>query len=200
MASKAKHRMCRRVGEPLCGSPKCPALKRPYAPGQHGPSRRRKLSDYGIRLLEKQKARHIYGLRETQFRNYFTKASKAKGNTGEVLLQLLETRLDVLVYRMGFARSMGQARQLVVHGHFEVNGRKVDVPSYGVRPGDVIAVREKSRNLLPITDAIETASPEVPAYLSVDVEKREGTLLRLPERDEIPAQIDEKMIIEFYSR
>lgn len=192
--------MCRRVGEPLCGSPKCPALKRSYPPGQHGPNvRQRKLSEYGLRLLEKQKARHVYGLLERQFRRYFERASKARGKTGEALLQLLETRLDSLVYRMQLARTMRQARQLVSHGHFMVNGRKVDIPSYQVKPGDVIAVREKSRSLQAIRDNAETANPNLP-YIDVDPEKLEGKLLRLPERDEIPVNIDETLIVEFYSR
>ena len=192
--------MCRRVGEPLCGSPKCPALKRPYPPGQHGPNlRQRKLSEYGLRLLEKQKARHIYGLLERQFRRYFERASKSRGKTGEALLQLLETRLDSLVYRMGLARSMRQARQLVSHGHFTVNGRKVNIPSYQVKPGDVIAVRENSRSLQVIRENAEPANPNLP-YLDVDTQKLKAKLLRLPERDEIPVNIDETLIVEFYSR
>ena len=192
--------MCRRVGEPLCGSPKCPALKRSYPPGQHGPNmRQRKLSEYGLRLLEKQKARHVYGLLERQFRRYFDRASKTRGKTGEALLQLLETRLDTLVYRLELARSMRQARQLVSHGHFLVNGRKVDIPSYQVKPGDVITVREKSRNLQAIRENAETANPSLP-YIELDPEKLEGKLLRLPERDEIPVAVDETLIVEFYSR
>lgn len=195
-----KHKICRRVGEPLCGSPKCPALKRSYPPGQHGPNlRQRKLSEYGVRLQEKQKARYIYGLLERQFRRYFQRAARARGKTGEMLLRLLETRLDSLVYRMQLARSMRQARQLVTHGHFTVNGRKVNIPSYQVRPGDVIAVREKSRNLQVIRENAETANPNLP-YIEVDPERLEGKLLRWPERDEIPVNIDETLIVEFYSR
>ncbi|MEX2355415.1 MAG: 30S ribosomal protein S4, partial [Thermaerobacterales bacterium] len=172
--------MCRRVGQPLCGSPKCPSLKRPYPPGQHGNSRRRprKLSEYGLRLLEKQKLRHIYGVMEKQFRGYFEKAGKRKGKTGEAMLQLLESRLDNIVFRLGFARSLPQARQLVVHEHLQVNGRKVDRPAFQIRPGDVVAVREKSRNLLAIKDAVETGNAQVPDYLQVDYEKLEGTMTR----------------------
>jgi len=161
--------------------------------------RQRKLSEYGLRLLEKQKARHVYGLLERQFRRYFDRASKTRGKTGEALLQLLETRLDTLVYRLELARSMRQARQLVSHGHFLVNGRKVDIPSYQVKPGDVITVREKSRNLQAIRENAETANPSLP-YIELDPEKLEGKLLRLPERDEIPVAVDETLIVEFYSR
>lgn len=196
-----KHRLCRRVGEPLCGSPKCPALKRPYPPGQHGPEQRqRKLSEYGMRLLEKQKLKYIYGLLERQFRRYFERASRIKGKTGEALLRLLETRLDAVVYRAGFARSMAQARQLVRHGHFEVNGRKVSIPSYGLRPGDVVAVREKSRSLPPVQEALETVRPERVDYLEVDRERLQVKLLRWPERHEIPVKVDERLVVEFYSR
>lgn len=194
-----KHAMCRRVGRPLCGSPKCPALKRPYPPGQHGPGRRQKLSEYGRRLLEKQKLRFMYGVLERQFRRYFERAQRARGNTGERLLQLLETRLDNLVYRLGFAPTIWAARQLVVHGHIQVNGRKVDRPSYQVRPGDVIAVREKSRRIPMIQESLENAQ-RVPDYLSVEPEKFQGTLLRVPARDEIPVDVEESLIVEFYSR
>ncbi|HEY8394515.1 MAG TPA: 30S ribosomal protein S4 [Thermaerobacter sp.] len=194
-----KHAMCRRVGRPLCGSPKCPALKRPYPPGQHGPGRRQKLSEYGRRLLEKQKLRFMYGVLERQFRRYFERAQRARGNTGERLLQFLETRLDNLVYRLGFAPTIWAARQLVVHGHIEVNGRKVDRPSYQVRPGDVIAVREKSRRIPLIQESLENAQ-RVPDYLSVEPEKFQGTLLRVPARDEIPVDVEESLIVEFYSR
>ncbi|HLS88618.1 MAG TPA: 30S ribosomal protein S4 [Sphingobacteriaceae bacterium] len=195
-----KHRLCRRVGQPLCGSPRCPALKRPYPPGQHGRSARpgRKLSEYGIRLLEKQKLREIYGVMERQFRRYYDRASKTKGKTGEALLQLLETRLDNMVYRMGFARTLPQARQLVSHGHIDVNGRRVDRPSFQVRPGDRVAVRGKSRNLDLIKEALEVVA-QVPNYLSVDTEKLEGTLVRVPAREEIPVAVDETLVVEFYA-
>lgn len=196
-----KHKLCRRVGEPLCGSPKCPALKRPFPPGQHGPRLQgQKLSEYGIRLLEKQKLRRIYGLMERQFRRYFERASRGRGNTGDLFLRLLETRLDAVVYRLGFARTMEQARQLVNHGHIAVNDKKVDIPSYQVRPGDVVSVREKSRNLAVIKEALETRRVEPPAYLELDADNLQGKLVRFPERDEIPVTIDEKLIVEFYSR
>lgn len=196
-----KHKLCRRVGEPLCGSPRCPALKRPYPAGQHGPGQKqRKLSEYGVRLLEKQKLKFIYGLLERQFRRYFQRASKAAGKTGVALLQLLETRLDTIVYRAGFARTMAQARQLVRHGHVEVNGRKVDIPSYAVRPGDVVAIREKSRDLVPVKEALETLTPERLDYLLVDRDNLAVKLVRLPERDEIPVRIDERLVVEFYAR
>lgn len=196
-----KHRLCRRVGQPLCGSPRCPALKRPYPPGQHGRGGRpgRKLSEYGIRLLEKQKLREIYGVMERQFRRYYDRASKTKGKTGEALLQLLESRLDNIVYRMGFARSLPQARQLVSHGHIDVNGRRVDRPSFQVRPGDRVSVRGKSRNLSLIKEAMEVVGGQVPDYISVDAEKLEGTLVRIPSREEIPVAIDETLVVEFYA-
>jgi len=150
-------------------------------------------------LLEKQKLRFMYGVLERQFRRYFERAQRARGNTGERLLQLLETRLDNLVYRLGFAPTIWAARQLVVHGHIQVNGRKVDRPSYQVRPGDVIAVREKSRRIPMIQESLESAQ-RVPDYLSVEPEKFQGTLLRVPARDEIPVDVEESLIVEFYSR
>jgi len=194
-----KHRMCRRVGQPLCGQPKCPALKRPYPPGQHGQRPRRRDSGYGKQLLEKQKLRHIYGVLERQFRNYFKKAIAGRERPGERLLQMLETRLDNIVYRLGFASTLPQARQLVVHGHIELNGRKADIPSHPVEPGDVISVREKSRNLGIIKEAIQARDDIVP-YLERDAENMTGRLLRIPSRDEIPVPVDEDVIVEFYSR
>lgn len=194
-----KHRMCRRVGQPLCGLPNCPALKRPYPPGQHGQRPRRRESDYGKQLLEKQKLRHIYGVLERQFRRYFEKANRLEGRTGERLLQLLETRLDNVVYRLGLARSLPQARQLVVHGHIELNGRKVDIPSHNVEPGDVVSVREKSRGLGIIKESVAARDDVVP-YLERDTEALSGRLVRIPSREEIPVPVDEDSIVEFYSR
>lgn len=194
-----KHRMCRRVGQPLCGQPKCPALKRPYPPGQHGQRPRRRESGYGKQLLEKQKLRHIYGVLERQFRGYFKKAISGRERPGERLLQMLETRLDNMVYRLGFANTLPQARQLVVHGHIEINGRKADIPSHDVAPGDVITVREKSRNLGIIKEAVQTRDEVVP-YLERDADNLSGRLLRIPSRDEIPVPVDEDSIVEFYSR
>ncbi len=195
-----RHKICRRLGQPICGSDKCPALRRSYRPGQHGQQgRRTKLSEYGRQLEEKQKLRYTYGIMERQFRNYFRRALKARGRTGEMLLQMLETRLDNLVYRLGFARSLPQARQLVTHGHVTLNGRKVNIPSHPVQPGDVIAIREKSRDLDVIRAALESRS-EVPPYLERDVDTRSGRLLRIPARDEIPVRVDETLVVEFYSR
>ncbi len=197
-----KHKLCRRVGAALCGLPTCPANRRPYQPGGQGRGRGRprKPSEYGIRLLEKQKLRHIYGVLERQFRRYYARAQRARGETGTRLLQLLETRLDSVVYRLGFARTMPQARQLVNHGHVLVNGRRVDIPSYQVRPGDVVTIRPRSREIPLVQEAVQTHPGHVPDYLKVDPENFEGTLVRLPARDEIPVEIDETKIVEFYSR
>lgn len=194
-----KHRMCRRVGQPLCGLPNCPALKRPYPPGQHGQRLRRRDSAYGKQLLEKQKLRTMYGISEQQFRRYFAQARRGLGRPGDRLLQLLETRLDNMVYRLGFARTLQQARQLVTHGHIELNGRKADIPSTQVQPGDVISVREKSRNLDIIKAALQTRS-EVPPYCERDVASMSGRLLRWPERDEIAVPVEVELVVEYYSR
>lgn len=188
------------MGQPLCGSPKCPALKRPYPPGQHGKDGRRRVSEYGKQILEKQKLKFIYGVQERQLRRYLEMARKARGRTGERLLQLLESRLDNIVYRLGFAASLPAARQLVSHGHIEVNGKKVDIPSYIVEVGDVVAVREKSRNLDPVVQSIESRAGNVPDYLSLDAEARRGVLLRVPSKEEIPVPVDDNLIIEFYAR
>ena len=172
--------------------------KRPYPPGQHGQGRR-KLSNYGLQLQEKQKLRFLYGLSEKQFRNLFQKAVKMPGITGENFMILLESRLDNLVYRLGFARTRAGARQLVTHGHITVNGKKLDIPSYQVNVGDVIGLREKSRNLQVVEDAL-AVRPSVPEYLSYDENARTGTFLRLPRRDELNQDINEAEIVEFYSR
>ncbi|MBN2908771.1 MULTISPECIES: 30S ribosomal protein S4 [Polycladomyces] len=190
-------KLSRRLGISLSGTGK--ELKRPYPPGQHGPGQRRKLSEYGLQLQEKQKLRLMYGLNEKQFRNLFDRAGKMKGVHGENFLKLLESRLDNLVYRLGFARTRAQARQLVVHGHITVNGKKVDRPSYQVQVGDVIGLREKSRNLQVVKEALEDRQ-FLPEYLEFDESKMEGTYKRLPERSELPAEINERMIVEFYSR
>lgn len=195
----ARHRMCRRVGEPLCGQADCPALKRPYPPGQHGRTPRRRMSEFGRQLLEKQKIKFIYGVGERQLRRYFQSALRVRGQTGQALLRTLETRLDNTVYRMGFAQTLPAAHQLVVHGHIAVNGRKVDRPSYAVRPNDVVAVREKSRNLQPVELAVAQATTP-PPYLEVDRDNRQGRLLRYPERDELPIKVDESLVVEFYAR
>jgi small subunit ribosomal protein S4 len=183
-----------------CFTPKCPLERRSYAPGVHG-QLRRKVSDYGIRLREKQRAKRIYGILERQFRRHFEEAERRPGATGENLLQILETRLDNVVYRLGFADSRAQARQLVRHGHFEVNGRKTDIPSYQVKPGDVISVRERSRGLEYFKMvAQQLARKQLPSWLSLDPQSMTGRMLALPKRDEIDAQINENLIVEFYSR
>lgn len=198
-------RLCRREGVKLylkgekCYSDKCPVVKRATPPGQHGASRR-KPTEYAIQLREKQKARRFYGVLEKQFERYYAMATRKKGVTGEVLLQTLERRLDNVVYRMGFAASRAEARQIVKHSHIEVNGRKVNIPSYLVREGDVVAVRESSREHKRIKELAAAAPRTVPAWLSVDHEALRGTVLRLPNRDEIDTPVQEQLIVEYYSR
>ena len=165
------------------------------------PKRRRKESEYGMQLREKQKVKFIYGVLEKQFHSYFVRARKMKGVTGENLMIILETRLDNVVFRLGFARTRKEARQSVRHGHFTVNGRRVDIPSYLVKPGDVVAVGEKYRDLLPIKEAlISSEHMAVPAWLEVDIEKLQGTVLQLPTRDQIDLDIDAQLIVELYSK
>ncbi|AXN37895.1 30S ribosomal protein S4 [Peribacillus sp. NPDC060186] len=191
-------KLSRRLGISLTGTGK-ELEKRPYAPGQHGPNQRRKISEYGIQLQEKQKLRHMYGITERQFRTMFDRAGKLKGVHGENFMVLLESRLDNLVYRLGLARTRRQARQLVNHGHITVDGSRVDIPSYKVSLGQTISVREKSRNFSIIKESVE-ATNFVPDFLTFDAEKLEGTFTRLPERSELPAEINEALIVEFYSR
>ncbi|WP_273122846.1 30S ribosomal protein S4 [Metabacillus sp. HB246100] len=191
-------KLSRRLGISLSGTGK-ELEKRPYAPGQHGPGQRKKISEYGLQLQEKQKLRHMYGVNERQFRNLFDKAGKMAGKHGENFMILLDSRLDNVVYRLGLARTRRQARQLVNHGHIIVDGGRVDIPSYQVKPGQTITLREKSRNLDIVKEAIEVNN-FVPEYLTFDAEKLEGTLTRLPERSELPAEINEALIVEFYSR
>lgn len=189
----------RRLGVSLSGTGK-ELDRRPYPPGQHGPTARIKLSEYGLQLREKQKLRHMYGLNERQFFNLFVKAGKIKeGKHGENFMRLLEQRLDNVVYRMGLASTRRQARQLVNHGHITVDGKRVDIPSYRVEVGQVIAVREKSKNMQIIKDSVEALFGR-PEYISFDDEKLEGSLTRLPLREEMPAEIDESFIVEFYNR
>ena len=173
--------------------------KRTYAPGQHGPTKRVKLSNYGTQLREKQRVRNMYGLNERQFANLFARASKMEGMAGVNFLILLESRLDNVVYRLGFARTRKGARQLVNHGHIEVNGKKVDIPSAQVKPGDVITVREGSRNMKSIAEALE-ANITAPAFVEVDKENRKGTFVRLPERSELNQEINESLVVEYYNR
>jgi small subunit ribosomal protein S4 len=183
-----------------CYTKKCPIERRPTPPGQHG-VRRRKTSEFGIQLREKQKVRRVYGLLERQFKSYFERAEARPGVTGQNLLQMLETRLDNVVYRMAFATSRAQARQLVGHRHFEVNGRPVNIPSLQVRPGDRVAVREGSRRQGPFKLARENISnAQVPDWLSVDAEKLAGTVSDLPRREQMPQELNEQLVVEFYSR
>ena len=173
--------------------------KRPYAPGIHGTSRRKKISEYGIQLQEKQKVRFMYGLNEKQFRRLFEKASKMKGIAGENFLKLLESRLDNLVYRMGLATTRRGARQIVNHGHILVNDKKVDIPSYTCKPGDVISVKENSLEHKAILNALEQ-NIKTPTFVEFDKKKLTGKYLRLPERNELNAEINESLIVEFYNR
>ncbi|NLZ54721.1 MAG: 30S ribosomal protein S4 [Thermoanaerobacteraceae bacterium] len=199
-------RLCRREGMKLylkgdrCYSSKCAIDRRGYAPGQHG-QMRRKPSEYGLQLREKQKARRIYGVLERQFRNYYEKAVKQKGVTGENLLRILESRLDNVIYRMGFASSRPQARQIVRYGHVEVNGKRVTIPSYQVKDKDVVAIRENSRSLSMFKEIAEQgASKVVPEWLSVNFETLTGEINYLPKREDIDVPIQEHLIVELYSK
>jgi small subunit ribosomal protein S4 len=199
-------RLCRRETTKLflkgdrCYSDKCGVERRPFPPGQAG-KRRMRDSEYRTQLREKQKTKRIYGLLERQFHNYYEIANRQAGITGENLLRLLETRLDNVVYRLGFAKSRDEARQLVRHGHFTVNGRRVDIPSYRVRPGDSVAVAQKSRELLVIKTAlIASEKTEVPGWLEVDIEKLSGKVLSPPTREQIDAPVKEQLIVELYSK
>ncbi len=194
-----RHKACRRARMPLCQSKRCPVERRPYPPGEHGRGRVRE-SDYLIRLREKQKLRAMYGVLERQFRRYYRIAARQPGITGENLLRILESRLDNVVWRAGFAETRPQARQLVNHGHFRVNGRKVDIPSYQVRPGDVITVKDRSRDLIVIQHAIDTFGRPVPDWLEVDHAERRILVRDLPRRDQIDTPINEQLIVELYSK
>lgn len=173
--------------------------KRTYAPGQHGPTKRVKLSGYGTQLREKQRVRNMYGVSERQFHNTFVKAQKLEGMAGYNFLVMLESRLDNLVYRMGFARTRKAARQLVNHGHIEVNGKKVDIPSAQIKPGSVISVKEKARNMKPIVESLDS-NYAAPSFVEVDKENKKGTYLRVPERSELNQEINEALIVEYYNR
>ncbi|ADI02950.1 MAG TPA: 30S ribosomal protein S4 [Syntrophothermus lipocalidus] len=200
-------RLCRREGIKLylkaerCYSEKCALERKPYIPGQHGRGRRGKPSEYGSQLREKQKAKRIYGILERQFRNYFEKAERQPGITGENLLALLERRLDNVVYRLGFAGSRPEARQLITHGHFLLNGRKVNIPSILVKVGDVIQVKEKSMESAKFKELqAQAAYKTPPEWLEVNADNLSGRVLALPRRDQIDAPIDEHLIVELYSR
>ncbi|OEH86353.1 30S ribosomal protein S4 [Desulfuribacillus stibiiarsenatis] len=199
-------RQCRREGLKLflkgdrCYTDKCAVDRRTYAPGQHGQARK-KISEYGLQLREKQKARRVYGILEGQFRKYYQEATRRKGVTGEILLQLLETRLDNVVYRLGFAGSRVEARQLVKHGHFLVNGKKVDIPSYQVSVGTAIEVAAKSKGSEKFKELKESAAGRpTKDWLEVNVDNLSGRVVRIPSRDEIDIPVQEQMIVELYSR
>jgi small subunit ribosomal protein S4 len=191
-------KLSRRLGISLSGTGK-ELEKRPYAPGQHGPNQRKKISEYGLQLQEKQKLRHMYGVNERQFRTLFDKAAKMPGKSGENFMILLDTRLDNIVYRLGLARTRRGARQLVNHGHVMVDGKRVDIPSYRLKAGQEISLREKSQNLDIVNESMEVNN-FVPEYLSFDADKKVGTFVRLPERGELAAEINESLIVEYYSR
>jgi small subunit ribosomal protein S4 len=202
-------KLCRREGQKLflkgtkCFTDKCPIERRAYAPGQHGPAsaRRRKASEYAHQLREKQKVKRIYGVSERPFRNLFEKAARQPGITGENLLVGLESRLDNIVYRMGFASSRKEARQIVRHRHIEVNGRPVDVPSYQVDPGDEVRLRAKSKDLLPVQAALESKTkPSDVGWLAVDAGSRTGRMVVRPTRADIPLAVQEQLIVELYSK
>ena len=194
-----KSRIARRFGEPIFGPDKV-LSKKSYAPGQHGNSRRRKTSEYGTMLAEKQKAKYTYGVLERQFRNMFEAAVRSNGITGEVLLQNLESRLDNIVYRLGIAPTRAAARQLVSHKHITVDGRVVNIPSYSVKPGQIVAIREKSKSLEVIADALAGFNHSKYPWLEWDESSKAGKLLNRPERSEIPENIKEQLIVELYSK
>ncbi len=202
----ASCKLCRREGQKLflkaerCYTNKCSVDKRPYAPGMHA-QQRKKVSEYGIQLREKQKAKRFYGVLESQFRRYYEIAMRKKGVTGENLLQLLESRMDNVVHRMGFGSSRDEARQLVTHGHFNVNGRRVNIPSYLVKPGDEIEVAQGSRKSPRFKEILDiTGGKVVPKWLEVDQENLKGKVIALPEREDIDLPIEEHLIVELYSK
>lgn len=198
-------RLCRREGTKLflkgerCYSDKCAVDRRAYAPGEHGQGRR-KSSEYGIQLREKQKARRIYGVMEKQFRRYFVEAERQAGVTGENLLRLLERRFDNVIYRLGFAKSRPQARQLVLHGHFTINGRKVNIPSYLVNPGDEIAVKDRSKSKPIFQEIKESGKTSVPSWLECDLENLKARVVSMPEGEDLDVPIEAHLIVELYSR
>jgi small subunit ribosomal protein S4 len=199
-------KLCRRERQKLflkgqkCYTDKCPIENRNYPPGQHGVSRRTKISEYGVQLREKQKIKRVYGLLETQFRNYFEKAVKQKGKTGENLVKLLERRLDNVVYRIGFASSRKQARQLIKHGHILINSRPVDIPSYLVKVGDLIQVKEKSKKLDAIHNSLKRVKDNTYNWITVDKATLSGTFVQIPERVDVPLEANEQLVVELYSK
>ncbi len=202
----ASCKLCRREGQKLflkgerCYTNKCAVGRRPYAPGQHG-AQRKKISEYGLQLREKQKAKRFYGLLESQFRKYFEIANRKKGVTGENLLQLLESRLDNVVYRLGFGTTRAEARQLVTHGHFTVNGKKLNIPSYIVKVGDTVDVSEKGKKSVRFKEILDiTGAKIVPKWLEVDQENLKGKIVALPAREDIDLNVQEHLIVELYSK
>ena len=201
--SRKRGKLVRKFGANVFGNPKFDRLlnRKPYAPGQHGQSRRRRLSNYGVQLQEKQKIKTMYGLLEKQFRNYFTKAEKMSGETGTNLLQMLESRLDNIVYRVSFAPTRPAARQLVNHGHFLVNDKRVNIPSYILKSGDKIQVREKSRKMDIILNSMKRIKGDIDLpWLELDKGKMQGSFLGMPERDQIDQTIKEQLVVELYSK
>ncbi|MEO8168684.1 MAG: 30S ribosomal protein S4 [bacterium] len=203
----ASCRLCRRERQKLflkgtkCFTEKCPVERRGFPPGQHGQARRPKVSEYGVQLREKQKVRRMYGLQETQFRNYFAKALKQTGRTGELLVKMLERRLDNTIYRLGLAPSRKTARQLITHGHILVNNKSVDIPSYLLRGGDTIQVRDKSKKLDVFHSSMKRMKDNAMLpWLSLDKAAMSGTFLNIPERSDIPLNADEQLIVELYSK
>ncbi len=198
-----KAKLCRKFGENIFGTAKYDRIigKRKYPSGQHGKNMRRKLSDYGVHLKEKQKLRSTYCLMEKQFRNYFFKAAKASGVTGDNLMQTLERRFDNVVYRMGFAVTRMQARQFINHGHFQINGKKVDIPSQLLKEGDIVEVKPQSRGIKPLVEAMDRTEVSSPfAWLSIDKENFRGQFNAIPAASEIPVSVDLRLIVEFYSK
>jgi small subunit ribosomal protein S4 len=199
-------KLCRRERQKLflkgqkCYTEKCPVENKNYAPGQHGLGRRSKISEYGVQLREKQKIKRMYGLLETQFRNYFKKANKQKGITGENLIKLLESRFDNVVYRLGFASSRSQARQLIKHRHFLVNDKLVDIPSYLIQQGDMVKVKDKSKKLDAIHDSLKRMKETAYPWLSVDKATLTGTFVQVPDRADVPLNANEQLVVELYSK
>ena len=194
-----RHKACRRARTPLCQSKRCPVDRRPYPPGEHGRGRIRE-SDYLVQLREKQKLRAMYGVLERQFRRYYREADRQQGVTGDLLLQILEQRLDNVVWRAGLAATRPQARQLVNHGHFLVNGKKVDIPSYQVKPGDEIKIKDRSKDLIVIQHSVDTQDRVVPDWLVVNPDERKISVSAHPRRDQIDTDINEQLIVELYSK
>ena len=200
-------RQCRREGMKLflkgdrCYADKCAFERRPYSPGQHGQRRRRKLSDYGLQLREKQRAKQMYGILERQFRKYFHIADRMKGVTGDNLILLLERRLDNMIYRMGFARSRNQARQLVRHGHFAINGKRTNIPSYLIRQGDTVSIIERSQKVTSIVESMEAVERRgVPEWLMLEKDRHQAKVMAYPTREQLSIPIQEQLIVELYSK